>query len=382
MNRSNDNDWLEKVGKKWDELIPDLAPLVIERDGYRYLRESPVSDDEPEDPYIEEMGHRYLLEFPKPRSSKAGFEIVPTGAAVDPAPRSKTESGSVPTRRKTSEDSTEDASLPPSFLKLQKMIGLEAVKEAMLEVIDMVALQKVRRKFKLPDFDLTLNLVFTGNPGTGKTEVARLVADIYHELGVLKKGHLKEVKRKDLVAEYIGQTAPLVQKVVDEAMDGVLFIDEAYSLFRAGSGDKDFGREAIDTLVPLMENHRNNLAVIVAGYEEEMDTFLDANPGLKSRFPQTIHFEDYDPEELFRIFKFFCDKDKILLSEGAEKAVKELISKLHRNRGRDFGNARTMFNLRGKCIRRKARRLRAIKAPSERVVRTFIETDIPTEDEL
>jgi SpoVK/Ycf46/Vps4 family AAA+-type ATPase len=277
------------------------------------------------------------------------------------------------------EPEEDEASLPPSFLKLKKMTGLQAVKDAMRDVIALVKLKEARENLGLPDVGSTLHLVFTGNPGTGKTVVARLIADIYRELGVLKRGHLVEVGRQDLVAEYIGQTAPKVKQAVKNAMGGVLFIDEAYSLLRDGGSGKDYGREAIDTLVPLMENHRNSLAVIVAGYRDEMDTFLNGNPGLKSRFAGTLHFEDYSFKELFSIFQSFCAPMGLVLNGAAELKVREHISEIQKQSGSDFGNGRAMRNLLDQCIKLQARRLGRSKNWTRSALQTLTETDIPKE---
>ena len=269
--------------------------------------------------------------------------------------------------------------LPPSYLKLQKMVGLEEVKSSVRSVIDLVEIQKARQKHGLPEGKSPLHLVFTGSPGTGKTEVARLVADIYREIGVLRKGHLVEVTRKDLVGGYMGQTALKTEEAVEKAMHGVLFIDEAYSLFQKGSSENDYGREAIDTLVPLMENHRDSLAVIVAGYRHKMETFLDANPGLKSRFPVTVHFEDYSFDELFSIFEGFCAKMKFILNDEVIAKARETISTIQKYSGNDFGNGRAMRNLCDECQKRQAMRLSKGDDWSKQELQKLKLEDIPEE---
>lgn len=285
------------------------------------------------------------------------------------------------TRARKAEVLRRNVLLPPSYHRLERMIGLDSVKNSMLEIIDMVAVQKARRGYNLPAIDSSLHLVFTGNPGTGKTVVARIIADIFKEIGALESGHLVEVGRKDLVGRHIGKTAPLVQKAVNSAMGGVLFIDEAYSLIRDLTSTRDFGREAIDTLVPLMENHRDSFAVIVAGYKNEMDTFLDGNPGLKSRFPITLHFEDYSLDELFSIFQSFCDSMKLSLGDGATLKVKQRIAVIREESGKDFGNGREMRNLLTKCLKRQASRLATSKSYSKQSLMTLTEADIPEEVE-
>ena len=187
---------------------------------------------------------------------------------------------------------------------------------------------------------MSLHMVFTGNPGTGKTMMARMMARIYRSLGILSKGQLVEVDRSGLVAGYVGQTALKTQKVIEKAMGGVLFIDEAYAL--NGKSENDFGQEAIDTILKAMEDHRDNLVVIVAGYTELMDKFIHSNPGLESRFNRFLLFEDYTPEEMFEIFKMRCGKGYVLAPE-AEPLVRDYIAE--ESADPSFGNARGVRNL-------------------------------------
>ena len=200
-------------------------------------------------------------------------------------------------------------------------------------------------------------MIFTGNPGTGKTTVARIVAGIYKELGILQKGHLVETDRSGLVAEYVGQTAVKTNKVIDSALDGVLFIDEAYSL--VGAGNEDFGKEAIATLVKRMEDNRDRLVVILAGYENEMQQFIESNPGLRSRFNRYIHFEDYSADELKQIFLGMLQKYDFSLQEDGERVLTEHLEKCVVNKGKDFGNARYVRNLFERTIKAQAVRLAA-----------------------
>jgi SpoVK/Ycf46/Vps4 family AAA+-type ATPase len=202
---------------------------------------------------------------------------------------------------------------------------------------------------------VTQHLVFTGNPGTGKTTVARIVGRIYKEIGLLKSGHIVEAQRADLVGEYTGQTAPKTRGVIDAAMGGVLFIDEAYSLVQDGAKD-NYGSEAIATLLQAMEEYRDRFVVIVAGYRDEMRRFVDSNPGLKSRLKTTIDFEDYDTEALFLIFLHMASGAGLRLSMDAQVAVSELMEGLGVRR-RGFGNGRTVRNIFEECFARMADRI-------------------------
>jgi|HubBroStandDraft_4_1064222.scaffolds.fasta_scaffold35190_2 stage V sporulation protein K len=223
--------------------------------------------------------------------------------------------------------------------ELDSHIGLAGVKKNVRELAITIRMDRQRRAQGLRVADRSLHMVFTGNPGTGKTTVARLVAQIYKELGVLTKGHLVSTDRAGLVASYVGQTAPKVSAKVQEAIGGVLFIDEAYSLAPPDS-QNDFGQEAIQQLLLLMENHRTELVVIVAGYPEEMQRFLNANPGLRSRFSEELRFEDYSPEELVQIFEKFCWENDYRLHERARDKLLRFMQSAYDHRDKRFGNAR------------------------------------------
>lgn len=225
--------------------------------------------------------------------------------------------------------------------ELNAYIGLGAVKREVENLINLTQITQKRKENDLPCTDMSLHMVFSGNPGTGKTTVARLMARIYHSLGVLSKGHLVEVDRSGLVAGYVGQTATKTKGVIEKALGGVLFIDEAYAL--NGKGENDFGQEAIDTLLKAMEDHRDDLVVIVAGYDELMDGFIHSNPGLESRFNRYLHFEDYSVEELAKIFALQCEKGCYTLDDAAKASVEALLEE--RSADMRFGNARGVRNL-------------------------------------
>ena len=225
--------------------------------------------------------------------------------------------------------------------ELDSYVGMDAIKTEVRSLINMVQVYKLRREHDLPTTDMSLHMVFSGNPGTGKTTVARIMSRIYHSLDILSKGQLVEVDRSGLVAGYVGQTAIKTQKVIEKAMGGVLFIDEAYAL--NGRSENDFGQEAIDTILKAMEDHRDDLVVIVAGYTDLMDRFIHSNPGLESRFNRFLMFEDYTPEQMVAIFKMQCKKGCYVLAQGTEELVRDFIAE--ESADDSFGNARGVRNL-------------------------------------
>ena len=247
---------------------------------------------------------------------------------------------------------------PESIEELKKeldgYIGLATVKQEVSDLINLMTVWKLRREQGLPTADLSLHMVFTGNPGTGKTMIARLMARICRALGILKTGQLVEVDRGGLVAGYVGQTAAKTAEVIEKAIGGVLFIDEAYAL--SGKGENDYGQEAIETLLKAMEDHRDELVVIVAGYTDEMSGFIRSNPGLESRFNRYLHFPDYSLEEMVAIFQMRCDGSAYTLAEGAEAALIQRLKE--ETAGNDtFGNARGVRTLFERVLVAQANRL-------------------------
>ena len=238
--------------------------------------------------------------------------------------------------------------------ELDSYIGLGEIKREVNNLINMATVFQRRKENDLPNTDFSLHMVFTGNPGTGKTMIARLMARIYHSLKILSKGQLVEVDRSGLVAGYVGQTAIKTQKVIQSALGGVLFIDEAYAL--NGRRENDFGQEAIDTILKAMEDHRDDLVVIVAGYDELMERFIHSNPGLESRFNRYLHFDDYTTDEMVGIFKLQCKKGCYTLAEGAEQEVRDFIADENGD-GITFGNARGVRNLFEQILTEQANRL-------------------------
>ncbi|HWL42626.1 MAG TPA: AAA family ATPase [Ilumatobacter sp.] len=268
--------------------------------------------------------------------------------------------------------------LPPGrpieelLAELDALVGLDHVKTEVRRLTSLLRVQKLREEAGLPTLETSRHLVFTGNPGTGKTTVARLLSEIYRALDVVTKGHLVETDRADLVAGYVGQTATKTQAILVSALGGTLLIDEAYSLARGG--ENDFGREAIDTLVKFMEDHRDDLAIVACGYPAEMATLIDANPGLASRFTRTIVFPDYTNDELVAIFKLISGSKEYHLDADAERLLRVIVEA--EPRGRGFGNARLVRNLFEDAVNRHALRLADVEAPTTEELTTLTASDV------
>ena len=270
----------------------------------------------------------------------------------------------------------------PSFDELMEqldaLVGLEEVKKDVKSLVNLMKVRKLRQENGLPVPPMSLHMVFMGNPGTGKTTVARLVSGLYAAIGVLSKGQLVEVDRSGLVAGYVGQTALKTQEVIKSAIGGVLFIDEAYSL--SSGGENDFGREAIETILKAMEDHRDDLIVIVAGYDGPMEAFLSSNPGLESRFNKYFHFPDHTGEQLMAIFRAQCEKNGYTLTEDSEKAARELFDRLYEERNENFGNGRDVRNRFEDMVVRQSNRVAMMESPSKEDLMAVLPEDLNDDD--
>ena len=265
--------------------------------------------------------------------------------------------------------------LEEAMAELDRLIGLDAVKKDVDSLVNLVKVRKLRQERGMKTPDMSFHLVFSGNPGTGKTTVARIVGKVYSALGILSKGHMVEVDRSGLVAGYVGQTAIKTKEVIEKALGGVLFIDEAYTL-APENADKDFGQESIDTILKAMEDHRDDFVVIVAGYATLMPRFIDSNPGLKSRFNKYLYFEDYNGDQLFEIFRGRVERNDYKLDTDAEAAVKDHLQELYEDRDENFGNARDVRNLFEKIVAAQADRVAGLEDPTDEDICTITVEDL------
>ncbi len=291
---------------------------------------------------------------------------APVQFATGPAP---VQTESEPAKEEPEEDPMET---------LNNLIGLEKIKHDVKELTNFAKIQKARQDAGLRSVPVSLHLVFTGNPGTGKTTVARILAKLYRQIGVLSKGQLVEVDRSGLVAGYVGQTALKTQEQIQKALGGVLFIDEAYAL---ASRTEDFGQEAIDTILKAMEDHRDDLIVIVAGYTEPMERFINSNPGLKSRFNKYIEFPDYTIDELMKIFDLNCKKYDYVIEEETRKHVREKIAAKKLASLENFANARSVRNLFEEIITNQATRIAGMENPTLEDLKKITNDDLIDSEE-
>lgn len=309
--------------------------------------------------FMAEGGLQMLMEDrSKAENAQAGQESLSKlvyARTNEPAVKS-TEIQSTTEQCVQQQEAFDSEALETVLIELNSLVGLQEVKAEINSLTNLMRIRRIRseRGMKIPD--TSQHLVFSGNPGTGKTTVARIIGKVFHALGFLSKGHLVEVDRSGLVAGYVGQTAIKTQEVIQSALGGILFIDEAYSLSPERS-ENDFGQEAIDTILKAMEDHRDDFVVIVAGYDNLMPRFIDSNPGLKSRFNKYIYFPDYTGAELYSIFKIFLKKNDYVIDDDAAKLVAKHLDYLHENRDGRFGNARDVRNLFEKAIVNQANRL-------------------------
>ncbi|MBE5953085.1 MAG: AAA family ATPase [Lachnospiraceae bacterium] len=273
------------------------------------------------------------------------------------------------------EFSEEELGYEDLMKELNTLVGLDEVKKDIKSLVNLLKVKKMREERGMKQPSVSLHMVFSGNPGTGKTTVARLLAKIYKCIDIVPKGHLVEVDRSNLVEGYVGQTAIKTKEVVESALGGILFIDEAYTL-TAGKDGKDFGQEAVDTLLKLMEDNRDNLVVIVAGYTELMKEFVESNPGLKSRFNKYIFFKDYTGDQLYDIFMSLCDKQEYVPNSAGKEYVKEYFNNQVKNKDENFANAREVRNYLERSISRQATRIVELENVSDKQLKTLTKSDL------
>lgn len=278
-------------------------------------------------------------------------------------------------KQKVQEAPEPEISFEELLEELNALTGLTSVKQELNSLINLLKVHKLRAERNMPQTSVSLHMVFSGNPGTGKTTVARMLGRIYKALGVLSKGHLVEVDRSGLVSGYVGQTAMKTKQVIENALGGVLFIDEAYAL-TANTGANDFGTEAVNTLLKAMEDNRNDLIVIVAGYTDLMQEFLDSNPGLRSRFNKQIIFEDYTPEELMQIFTGMCKNAYFELTEPASAHVRKFFEERVQASPAGFANGRDVRNYFEKALTNQANRLAGLESVTDEDLMTITEDDV------
>jgi len=321
-------------------------------------------------------GTEDIPEFPDlPTNPSARMDVPANPPIAIPAQPVQEEEPAAPASKE--EKPEEELTLEQLLQELNDLTGLQKVKEDLNSLINLLKVHKMRAERGLPQTSVSLHMVFSGNPGTGKTTVARLMSKIYSKLGVLSKGHLVEVDRSGLVSGYVGQTAIKTKKVIDSALGGVLFIDEAYALTNSG-GSNDFGIEAVNTLLKAMEDNRDDFVVIVAGYPDLMDDFLESNPGLRSRFNKQILFEDYTAEELVQIFTGICGKAFFEVTDEALACVTDFFADRCAQKLPGFANGRDVRNFFEKTLTNQANRLAKMSNPSDSDLITITVEDVET----
>lgn len=303
---------------------------------------------------------------------RADGSPLPTGRKAD-------EQTAVQKAEEKGEEAPAPEKLEDVLAELDGLCGLDRVKEDVKSLINLVKVRKLREDAGLPVPPMSLHMVFLGNPGTGKTTVARLLARIYHSIGVLSKGQLVEVDRSGLVAGFVGQTALKTQEVIEKALGGVLFIDEAYALTNQDSPN-DFGQEAVEVLLKGMEDHRKDLIVIVAGYTDLMRNFIHSNPGLESRFNKYFYFEDYTGEQLAEIFRSQCRRNGYTVDEETDRAAAEAFRLMYEGRDENFGNARDVRNIFETAVARQANRVAAMENPTREDLMALTVEDLDLEE--
>ena len=345
---------LEDLSIRYFTLLYRVFSVIAEADNY-------------ESPYEERWLQRLLSEATKPdKASSQKADSIKVDVKITAEPLEKKQP------KKQQEKLQEEAN---PLEELQSLVGLQDVKQDVTRLANFVKIQGERKSHGLKPVGISYHCVFTGNPGTGKTTVARILADIYRSLGVLKKGHLIETDRSGLVANYVGQTATKTNAIIDKALDGVLFIDEAYAL--AQGSDNDFGQEAISTLLKRMEDDRDRLVVILAGYPGDMQHFIDSNPGLQSRFSRYIQFSDYNAEELKEIYLLNAAKNEYKIDPACEARLDEIFTEAVAHKDRNFGNGRYVRNLFERTLQNQAMRLAAMSRLTAEQLVTLRVDDIP-----
>jgi SpoVK/Ycf46/Vps4 family AAA+-type ATPase len=345
----------------------------------------PVNNIKPAKSYLDSLSDFAGLLGTIGQAEKAARELnreldkaVPPGAAP---PKTQSATAAPVTVPEPEAPKEPEPTVDELLAKLDELVGLKTIKDSVRSLINLVKVRKLREQEGLQIPPMSLHMVFTGNPGTGKTTVARIMAGLYKAIGVLSKGHLIETDRGGLVAGFVGQTAIKTGDVVKSALGGILFIDEAYALAPADAGN-DFGREAIETLLKLMEDNRDDLVVIVAGYDDLMERFISSNPGLESRFNRYFAFPDYNAAELSEIFTGLCKKHEYTLADGAAEKIKEILDTMYATRDGNFGNARDVRNLFEDIVAVHADRVSALETPTRDQLASVIAADIEklTED--